>query len=235
MNRTLGELNRLTPFATLHDQPITIPQTGVSLRIPSIFDQTSASYAPGAISTRDSTPDKEKVVDPKRLHPSFMKIPGLKTTYEVYVSPQGQSAMPVYLYLATEKKAAPGPERAAALAQDLAAQLKAKFTDQDPKWEDETAASPELSPEGAAKTLAWKKLAIKVNQEYDGGASGSPSFYERSGQFELWLHDGESDIVLIGWSVPDQIAATVSVAKLSKPVAGTVVIGEEPAPDAVGG
>jgi hypothetical protein len=227
--RTLGEMSRLTPYAALHDQPITIPETGVSLRIPRIFDQTSASYAPGGISVRDSAPDKEQVVDPKRLHPSFLKIPGLKTTYEVYVTPDKQSPMPVYMYLAVEKKQAPGSERAAALAQELSGQLKAKFNDQDPKWDDETATSPNLTPEGATKTLAWKKLAIKVNQEYDTGTPGSPSFYERNGQFELWMLDGESEIVLIGWSVPDLIGTTVNLPSLSKPVAGTVVVGADPA------
>jgi hypothetical protein len=224
-SRALGEMNRLTPYATLHDQPITIPETGVSLRIPRIFDQTSASYAPGGISTRDSAPDQEKVVDPKRLHPSFMRIPGLKTTYEVYVAPANQSPMPVYMYLAVEKKQAPGPERAAALAQELSAQLKAKFADQDPKWDDETGTSPDLSPDGTTKTLAWKKLAIKANQEFDTGTPGSPAFYERNAQFELWMHDGENEIVLIGWSVPELLGTNVNLASLSKPVAGTVTFG----------
>ena len=235
MTRTLSEANRLTPFAALYDQPITIPGTGVTVRIPKLFDQTSASYAPGAISARDSSPDKENQADPKRLNPSFLTIPDLKTTYEIYVTQTSQVPMPAYCYLAVKKKSAPGPEEAKALETDLSAQLKAKFPDQDPKWDDVTVTSPDLTPEGGAKTLAWRKLAIKAKQEFDTGNSGSPQFYERESQFELWMLDGESEIVLIGWSVPELIAGTVNLATLSQPTAGTVAIGAAPAPDPAAG
>jgi hypothetical protein len=234
MARTLSEANRLTPFAALYDQPITIPETGVQVRIPKLFDTTSASYAPGSTSVRDSPPDGEKVVDPKRLHPSFLTIPGLKTTYEAYM-PTGNTNMPMYCYLAVQKKAAPGPEAAQALEKDLTEKLKSKFPDKDPKWEEVTATSPDLTPEGGTKTLTWKKLAIKAPQDFDTGTPGSPQFYERDTQFELWMLDGESEIVLIGWSVPDLLGTNVSLPSLSLPVAGTVIIGAEPAPDAAAG
>jgi hypothetical protein len=232
MAKTLSEANRLTPFATLYDQPITIPETGVQIRIPKLFDSNSASYAPGATSVRDSPPEGEKVVDPKRLHPSFLTIPSLKTTYEAYM-PTGNTSIPMYCYLAVQKKAVLGPEVAQKLQDDLIAQLKAKFAGKDPKWEEVTATSPELTPEGSPKTLAWKKLAIKAPQDFDTGTPGSPQFYERDAQFELWMHDGETDIVLIGWSVPELIAGNVNLPALSQAVAGTVVFGAEPAPDAV--
>jgi hypothetical protein len=233
LTKTLSEANRLTPFAALHDQPITIPDTDVSVRLPKLFDQNSASYAPGATSTRDSTPDGEKVVDPKRLHPSFLTIPDLKTTYEAYL-PSGSTNIPVYCYLAVRPKPVPGPETAQAMEVGLASLLKAKFPDKEAKWEDVTATSPDLTADGGTKSIAWRKLAITANQEFDTGTPGSPQFYERNAQFELWLHDGEKEIVLIGWSVPELIGSTVNLPSLSPPVAGTVVIRAEQPADPAG-
>jgi hypothetical protein len=221
LNRALTESTRLTPFAALHEQSTTLPGTGISLRLPKIFDQAAASYAPGAISARDSTPDAEKVVDPKRLHPSFIQIPGLITTYEAFVAPPNQAAMPVYAYLGRLGKA-----ESPTLTQDIAAQLKAKFPDKTAEWQEVSAPSPDLAADGSVKNVPWKKLSLTgINQDFDGGSPGSPSFYERAAQFELWVHEGEADVVVIGWSAPEALSGFVNLGSLAPAVAGTLKTG----------
>jgi hypothetical protein len=201
MNRRLAALRGEAKFRHLY-APTRLPDTSISLRIPMVFGK---SYQADSAHEDDGAK-----INPERLQPPFLKLPGFKLCYEgVNKSPQGQ--FPFYCYLAAV------PSRQGdidTLAGQLQAQLNRAFpAAPDPMNKDaaEAAAAAQAPPrwetvDAEAPTgysVHWRKIRFQGSQPFlvktDKVAPQS-----LPGKFELWLHDAGDYIVLIAWRAPDQ-------------------------------
>jgi hypothetical protein len=186
MNRRLGALRAGVKFQGLY-APTDLPGTPLSIRLPFEFN---TSYQ--ANSSHD---DDGAVINPDRLQPPFMKLPGLKLCYEA-TSVSGQETLPFYCYLAAVPARAGDADK---LAAQLLSQLKAAFPNAPERWEPEDAPTPE------GYNIHWRKIRVEGDQSFFVKTANQVAPVKLPGIFELWLHDADNYIVLVGWRTPKSI------------------------------
>ena len=167
--------------------PATIPKTSLSLRIPLIFTE---SY-----DANSGHPDDGEKISPRRLQPPFLNLPGLKLTYETRHK-KGNERIPFYCYIA-ETPAQPGDIDK--LAADLQAKLKQQFPDAPDTWDGADADTPD----GFA--VHWRKIRVEGDQPFFVKVGDKVEERTLPGIFELWIHDADGKIVLLGWRSPKSI------------------------------
>jgi len=155
-------------------------QTGVSLRIPSFFNNDSKTL---------------KASD-ARAQPPFMSLPGLSYTRERQLDDgTKENFLPTYLYLAAIPKAAAKGEKAPAadaVQQSLAAQVAAAFPGA--AWSDTQLPTPE------GKSITLKRIRVEGPQDFMNLQSNQVQ--KADGRFDLYFIDASSHFVLIGWRSP---------------------------------
>jgi hypothetical protein len=209
------------PFQLLFDNPTQIPDTSVSIRIPALFKD---SYT----LTSADPKDMSKVIDPARIQPPFLPLPGFKLCFEATAAPKsgGGQAVPYYCYLA----AAPGDGRA--IEADLLDKLKAAFPGTNAAWEVVSCDSP---TEGS---VAWRRIRIQADQRFDIPAWNGPvQQKELPATFDLWHFEGPGVQILMGFRIPDAIKSDIPLCEppetaLDQLAAGTLVVGVAAAPAA---
>jgi hypothetical protein len=184
LNAHLSNLRSGAPFRSLWG-PTEIPDTPVTIRVPMVF---AKSYLPN--SPHDD--DKGKI-KPSRLQPPFLQLPGFRMSYEGTAA-GAAGTLPYYCYLAV----VPGGD-AGEIAAKLQAQLKEKFKETPDQWENVDAKTPE------DKAISWRKLRVTADQPFFVNANGQVSEQVMPGDFELWIHEHEGQVVLVGWRAPKEI------------------------------
>jgi len=165
-----------------------IPSSQLKLRIPMIM---SNSY-----STASGHPDDGTKINPARLQPPFLNLPGLKLTYETRHKTADGTRLPFYCYIAST----PGkPGDADRLCADFQKRLKQRFPDTPDTWE----AVDADSPTGFA--VHWRKLRVVGEQPFFVKGGGMVEARNMPGVFELWVHEGDGQIVILGWRSPQSI------------------------------
>jgi len=183
-NERLGELRAAAKFQGLF-APTPLDDTPLSIRIPVEFTK---SYKPDS-----AYPDDGDKIDPKRVQPPFMVIPGLKVTYEEAASGPNGILVPFYCYVAAIPSK---PGDADKLQADILAQLKETFKDGVGAWE----AKDCLMISGTV--LQWHMLRAVGDQPFLVKENGKKTAQNLPGIFEIWIYDSQQYIVLVGWRTP---------------------------------
>ncbi len=207
INKRLSALRSGAPFRML-SAPAEIPDTPIKLRIPIAYRN---SYTP-----ESGHPDDKGRIRPDRLQPPFLTLPGLRICYEGTVN-DSTGRLPFYCYVA----AVEGGD-STAISKDLLAKLKETFKDAPDAWENVDARSPR------DRAVPWKKVRVVGDQMFrPGGEDSEPR--PLPGIFELWIHDAEKYVVILGWRTPTAIEG-----KSSTPPGATnplIQVSLEPKPD----
>jgi hypothetical protein len=201
-------------FTDLYDKAEPIPGTNVQLRIPKYITRETAK----AFNEISPDPSGAGKIDPRRVQPPSMKLPGLKVTYEMTVADAPGGPLSYYLYLGAMApgEAVPG---GGTLADSLQQQLMTAFPASDPKpqWIDVEFLTPSTAK------IAWKRIQANGDQEFSTGVSGE--FKSVPGKIILYVYETQGQHVLIGWRVPKELEKQAKADGLSKVMGGTVEIG----------
>lgn len=192
-NRRLATLRGEVKFRNLY-APTRLPGIPISIRLPRIFgDSYQASSA---------HEDDGAAINPDRLQPPFLKLPGFKLCYEG-THTDGATKLPFYCYLAA-LPAQPGD--ADRLATQLQAQLKQTFPETPDDWATVDADAP------SGFSVHWRKIRVEGEQSFRVKTGIQVEAQNMAGIFELWIHDADDYIVLIGWRTPKSIEGPSSAA-----------------------
>jgi hypothetical protein len=167
-----------------------IGDAAVEIRVPKVFAASFNADSPH--------PADGGKVSPQRLQPPFLNLPNLKLTHEGYVEVEEGKPQPVYCYLsAVQGNAA----EASKLADDLARQLRTSLPGGS-GWE--TVECP--TPEGS--TLSCRRIRASGKQLFDATPpeGGRARFVQQEGKFDLYLHEGNGWITLVGFREPATLA-----------------------------
>jgi len=181
-----------------------IPGTPFTVRLPTFIDGNCKPF--NADSAEPSLPGK---VNPQRLQPSFLQIPGLRITYEMRGVTDTSEESLYYCYLAAipQADAVVGGKP---LEDAIQTQLAATFGKA--QWDDVKCPSQTGPP------VDWKYLRAEGNQvfvDWQGTAKTLP------GVFELYSKDIDGMRVMIGWRYQQKLnQAITDPAKLT---AGSIV------------
>jgi hypothetical protein len=206
------------PFRSLYG-PTPLDPTPLSIRVPTVF---SKAYYPDSPHPLDGPK-----INPQRVQPPFLEIPGLKVCYEGTFDLEGRR-LPFYCYLAAVPGKAGDADK---LAAELQAELKKKFPSTPDGWEDVQADTQDGS------YIAWKKIRVTADQSFLVQVT-NPVPTDVPGDFELWIHELPDYVVLVGWRSPSSIDGPIPDAgkgapepkrpdftKMPKLTAGTLSVG----------
>jgi hypothetical protein len=192
---------RAATAAMLHGDETAVPAgdgkpSGMQLRLPSVLDANSKSLP---------------ATEP-RAQPPFMKIPGLNYAYERMLDDPADATKfaPVYCYLGAVPKA---DQPVDALQADLLKQAQAAVPGA--AWSDVQLASP------SGSTVAAKMLSLSGPQDFDNGQIGGP-VAKLEGQMDLYLYEGATHHVLIGFRAPTAQAGKYRFFDAAKLAMGTL-------------
>lgn len=169
--------------------------------------------------------DSNKPLDPKRLQPPFLPLPGLIWTYEQLLRDTKGNQLAYSMYVAAEKQHTDeGAEKPAPLEATLLTQLKAALPELSEEalkkleWKDAPCTRPEpISPpkpgvDPVYSTVPWRSIEVDCDQEFLGITEGGANeFFKLPGIFKLFLYEhkieqankGETRyFVIFGWRVP---------------------------------
>ena len=200
-------------FTDLYEKPEPIPGTTVQLRIPKTITSESAKVF------NESSLDPSGVgkIDPRRVQPPFVKLPGLKATYEMTVADAQGGPLSYYLYLVALPSGSPIPG-GGTLTDNLQQQLTTAFPAAEPKpeWIEVECLTP------SAARIPWKRVQVDGEQEFSTGNSGE--FRSVPGTLILYVYEAQGQQVLIGWRVPNDLMKQSRADGLAKVMGGTVEI-----------
>jgi hypothetical protein len=187
IGQRLAALRSASKFEGLY-APTQIPGTPFSIRVPQAFEH---SYEPNSSHEDDGGP-----ISPDRLQPPFLKLPGLKVTYEGKATSSAGASLPFYCYLAVQPSQPGGVDK---LVGQLEGQLKEKFPKAVGAWQPVDAETPE------GRNVHWRSLRIEADQQFfvKSGEKAVPG--NMPAIFELWVHDAETHVVIVGWRAPKSI------------------------------
>lgn len=187
--------------AMLHATETSVPDgggkpSGVSLRLPSVLDANSKSL-PAADA---------------RAQPPFLKIPGLNYTYERMLDDPADATKfaPAYCYLGAVSTA---EQKSDAVQADLLKQAQAAFPGV--AWTTVQLSSP------AGDSVTAKVLSLSGPQDFDNGQIGGP-VAKLDGQLDLYLYEGATHVVLIGFRAPSAQAGKYQFFEAAKVAMGTL-------------
>jgi len=226
----LEHLQRETPFQPVWEQPVEdFPAKSLSLRIPKIF-RADESYALNPLST--VTPDPRRpddIVDPYRVQPSFLKLPGHQRTYEGFTQVRSAQSLdlvvkPYYLYVAKydkkDGKFPSGNEMERQLREALVKQFgKKSVTD----WE--ILDPPPPTPEGS--TITWKRIKATGEQYwvfYEDKVARYKIFPNTPGVYELYLYSTPDYHVMLGWRYGKDVGEALGLEAIAPICAGTMKV-----------
>jgi hypothetical protein len=194
-------------FSAIAPTPSEIPGTPILLRLPTFINASSKAF------TEDSAdPRGQGKVDPNRVQPPFLKLPGLRVCYEMTgIEEATGEPRYFYCYLAVAPVDQPGAD-GKPFEESVQAQLAAKFSAQ-PQWEEVKC------PIQSGKTVDWKRITVKGPQPFLN-ATGAPGSPDLPGTFELYSKDVDGQRVIIGWRFPNSIKEPV--ADIARLVAGSI-------------
>jgi hypothetical protein len=193
-------------FSVVSPAATEFPGTPLTVRLPKFINASCKAY------TEDSAgPDGQGKANPLHVQPPFLKLSGLRITYEMSDAlPDSPLPITYYCYLA----AVPAGALAAdgkPVEESIQAQLAAGLNVQ-PQWE------TMLCPTEAGPKVEWRKISATGQQPFFEQGEATKNF---PGVFELYTKEIDELRVFIGWRWPQKLDANVSgVAPL---VAGSVV------------
>jgi hypothetical protein len=187
---TLTYLRHETPFRPLWEKPVDdFPVKNLSLRIPKVF-RTGEANSLNPLNMLTPDPRRpEDVVDPYRVQPSFLKLPGHQRTYEGFAQVRSTPSLdmitkPYYLYIAKYDKKDGKLPSGFELERQLRDALVKQFGKKDVgDWETVEPMPP--TPEGG--TTTWKRIKASGEQYWVAYEDKIARFKIYPGVYELYL------------------------------------------------
>lgn len=173
--------------------PSPLPELPITVRVPMVF--------PKSYRADSGHRDDGETINPDRLQPPFLKLPGFALCYEG-TSQSGNTKLPFYCYLAAVPASSADAQK---LAAQLQADLKKAFPESDEEWEQFDADTP------TGKSIHWQKIRAEGEQPFLV-KTDKVATENLPGVFELWMHDSDDYIVLIGWRAPNSVLGTLDIA-----------------------
>jgi hypothetical protein len=194
MGRRLSALRGAAKFQGLY-AATEIPDSPFRIRVPIAFEH---SYQTASAHDDDGGP-----INPDRLQPPppLPKIPGFKLAYEGQVE-VGDTRQPFYCYLGVVPAQPGDVDKVTA---QLLAQVKKVFPTASDTWQPIDADTPE------GKSLRWRTLKAEGEQPFLVKTGDKVAPQNMPGIFELWVHDAETHLVIVGWRAPAAINAPSEV------------------------
>lgn len=226
---TLKYLQLETPFRPLWDKPVEdFPSPSLSLRIPKIFRTGEAnSLNPMTMLTPDPRRPND-VVDPYRVQPPFLKLPGHQRTYEGFTQVRGTQSLdmvtkPYYLYVALNTSNA--KDKKPLSAQEMEKQIRDKLVKQFGKkdvtaWETVEPLPP--TPDGG--TMTWRRIKATGEQYWVTYEDKVGRYKIYPGVYVLYLYSTPDYHVLLGWRCSSEVAEAIGLDRIAPICAGTVKV-----------
>jgi hypothetical protein len=251
MEETKQRLMHTKPFQQhLFRAPTDIEETGVSLRVPKLFDKNATLVADG------ETNDNGDPIGVDRMQPPFLKLPGFLFGYEKYV-PLGErkKTLPVYVYFAVVEC---GDRKTSDVAKELRENLTGQIESylrttppagadaipaesggeeetgdaepvvidaaaiKTPEWEDKNKPLELDTPEPGT-TIPWWKVSVTGNQLFFADVGQD---YMVEGRLDLYLH--ASDVapvcVIVGFRAPTDRLEQSGLFEAARPALGTLAV-----------
>jgi hypothetical protein len=183
-----------------------IGDAAVEIRVPKVFE---ASFTPDSPHPADGAK-----IAPQRAQPPFLNLPNLKLTYEARADGADEKSYPYYCYLAASQGAAGDASK---LADELARQLRMALPGGG-GWE--TVECP--TPDG--DTLSCRRIRATGKQLFDATPAdgGRARFVPQEGTFDLYLHEANGWITLVGFRVPAPLAEKFKLDEIGPLSVGTL-------------
>ena len=186
--------------------PQELPGVPVSVRVPVLFK--ASPLVEGALV--DGKP-----IDPRRVKPSLVALPGLKLTYEAFIEDSEGGKLPYYCYVGAlniSNNRGPKPENS--IHNELAGRPAYESLTEWADYQGET-------PEGRGND--WKKVRCASEQDFMyTDKNGKQDFRQMPGVIDIFLHEEAGMLVVIAWRMPKSIEP--HVAKWEPLVAGCVSV-----------
>ena len=179
----------------LQPGPEAAGDTGVSLRLPIIFDNTAQRG---------------------NEQPSFVNFPGLQFTFTKYMDKADLNAaqLPVQVYVVVLDASA---MEATEIMNSISVTLSNSFSDVPSVWKSLDLDTPDR------KTLACKWLSVSGAQTFqDKPRWGEVTTAELGGRFDAYLHTTATKHVLTAWRCPDEMLGISNLMGLAPISMGTV-------------
>lgn len=186
----LDHLRTSAPFRILFDKTH-LTGTPVNIRVPMAFGKSYILESAHA--------DDGAKVNPARLQPPFLKLPGFRLCYEGTINDAQNPAngkVPFYCYLAAEPAT---PAEAEKVGANLLVELKKTFKDAPAEWDPINVYDP------VGKGLPWKKVRVVGEQPFLCRGDQKVESKNLPGIFELWMYAEQGYMVLVGWRTPSSV------------------------------
>ncbi len=202
VERGMGALRTAHMFIGIAPAATEIPGTGLTMRFPKFIDGSAKAF-----NEQSAEPNGQGNVNPGRLNPPYLKIPGLRVTYEMPGFDPGSGEMLTsYCYLAA-LPAADAVVEGKPIEEWIQAQLAKTFGDA-VQWEDVKC------PTQAGVQTDWRAVTVKGNQIFLDVKRQSQ---ERAGGLSSCTQKSlKANRVLVGWRYPQKFNQPVNdVARLA--------------------
>ncbi len=247
MQASLQQHLKETPFRDMLDEPATLAEGRLSIRLPKMFGQENTS------ALDDQTPDPrhpDRPLDANRIQPGFLSLPGYAQTYEHFLAGNSYDDLPrpVYAYLALLPRDQKTTDQ---LTKELRAQLVQQFgelpsdqeTDQAGEQAGGAAAPGRATAAGAAGATRWQEHTapnldgdMETWQKITATGSQNFQYYDQQGEVKkeiqfgrylLYLRSTDDYHIMIAWRASLPVAQQVLLEKLADICVGTVRVAQE--------
>lgn len=208
LESSASKLRTQAKFNELYGEQV-LPGTPVAVRVPKIFTESPLV---------EGVPVGGKPVDPIRVKPTQVTLPGLKLTYETFIDdPEGRK-MPFYCYVGTV-------DLADGKIKDPAGAMRKQLEESNPKpesltnWTDVQAHTPD------GRSIPWKQLRCIGKQDFFcKNKAGQEQTVNESGVLEINLCEEGNYLIVIAWRAPASIEQKADLAKWAPLVDGCVTV-----------
>jgi len=201
------------------DPPATV-ELGVKLRTPPWVQENKDSLR------RMGWRDRHGLaIDPDRIQPPFVKLPGFRFSCEMFVLDEDQPTgmnreKPVYCYFAVSEVAE--GNAAEDVVARLTAELRPHFPGAKENWDDAWE-EIELDTPTSEEKVKFKRISLQGPQKFDCTPKNG-EYKNFKGRFDLYLYSDDRYHVLAGWRAPDAIAQQMDFFRKAEVAMGTLVV-----------
>jgi|GEM_PF-5853546 len=212
--RVLDTLHAQTEKGSLA-AAVKLEGTTLDIRLPPSVDQTAKAYTTGSLE-----PNGTDKVNPARLNPPFLTIPGLRVCYETFIpDPTTKEPVAVYWYLGALAPGEPLPD-GKPIEQYAQEKLTAAFAKEQ---RTPVVESAQLGP------VIWMKTTISGNQAFIGPTGAS---VDTHAVFEMYSGDVGGWRLVVAFRAPTSVLKASRAEELAPQVAASIKVAGAPAPAA---
>jgi hypothetical protein len=194
--------------STMLGPAVQIPGTEVTVQLPAMIDANSKAYVEGS-----PEPNGAGVVNPERLNPPFMKIPGLRVCYEAQRTDDSTKLQhPIYWYVGVVGPQDPLPG-GKSIEQFTTDSIVAAFP---------PPAKPPVSDTVDIAGTQWKRITLTGSRQKFMGLEGGGQIL--GAVFQLLIGEVAGSKVIIAYRIPVEFVKPTNVDEVIPMVLGSVKV-----------